>query len=169
MLKLFLWLRYLRKRKIVLLSMTAVALSVSLLIVVSSLFTGFIKAFEAAAVTAMGDVVIEPPVKLPGYQKFCRQLEKIPDVDTATGTLSAQGLLHLGKGNVRAVKVLGIDPARQARVTGLKQFLHKQSKLDPDPSFAIAGASEKIGGFAGVGVIARPDEETDEYFDDLDK
>jgi len=49
MLKLFLWLRYLRKKKIVFLSIAAVALSVSLLIVVASLFSGFINAFEQAA------------------------------------------------------------------------------------------------------------------------
>lgn len=42
------------------LSIAAVALSVSLLIVVSSLFTGFINAFEQAAVEAIGDVVISP-------------------------------------------------------------------------------------------------------------
>jgi len=143
--------------------MTAVALSVSLLIVVSSLFTGFINAFEGAAVLAMGDVVIEPPIKLGKYQQLCERLEQIADVDTATGTLSAQGLLHLGKGNVRAVSVLGIDPVKQDGVTGLKQSLHRQGKLEGDPSFEIAGAPEKTGGFAGVGVIARPDEETDEY------
>lgn len=39
MLKLFLWLRYLRKRRIVLLSIAAVALSCALMIVVDSLFT----------------------------------------------------------------------------------------------------------------------------------
>jgi ABC-type lipoprotein release transport system permease subunit len=155
MLKLFLWLRYLRKRRIVLLSIAAVALSVSLLIVVSSLFTGFIEAFEGAAVTAMGDVVIEPPIKLPKYQQFCRHLEQIADVDSATGTLSAQGLLHLGKGNVRAVSVLGIDPTRQARVTGLKESLHIQGQLDSEPSFHIANSPDAIGGFAGVGVIAK--------------
>jgi len=60
MLKLFLWLRYLRKRKIVFLSIAAVALSVSLLIVVASLFTGFIKTFERAAVEAIGDVSNKP-------------------------------------------------------------------------------------------------------------
>jgi len=45
MLKLFLWLKYVRKRRIILLSVIAVAMSVSLLIAVSSLFTGFIAAF----------------------------------------------------------------------------------------------------------------------------
>ena len=67
MLKLFLWLRYLRKKKIVFLSIAAVALSVSLLIVVASLFTGFIETFDKAAVEAVGDVILIPPLIFPKY------------------------------------------------------------------------------------------------------
>ncbi|MHC4344636.1 MAG: hypothetical protein ACYSUP_08130, partial [Planctomycetota bacterium] len=63
MLKFFLWFRYLHKRKIVLLSIAAVVLSTALLIVVSSLFTAFINAFERAAVQAIGDVIVTPPFK----------------------------------------------------------------------------------------------------------
>jgi len=129
MLKLFLWLRYLRKKKIVFLSITAVALSAALLIVVASLFTGFINAFEQSAVEAVGDVVLAPPVKFAKYQLFIEGLEQVRQVKAATATLSGQGLLHLGKGNVRAVKLLGIEPESRAKVTGLKQFLHKQKDL----------------------------------------
>jgi len=113
MLKLFLWLRYLRKKKIVFLSIAAVALSVSLLIVVASLFTGFIDAFERAAVEAIGDVVLKPsakfakPAKFAKYDLFIERLEQTGVVESATAMLSAHGLLHLGKGNVRAVEIWG--------------------------------------------------------------
>ena len=76
MLKLFLWFRYLRKRKIALLSIAAVALSVSLLTIVSSLFTGFIRAFEQSAAEAMGDVVLAPAVRFARYPELIEQLEK---------------------------------------------------------------------------------------------
>ena len=59
MLKLLLWLKYLRKRKLILLSIAAVALSVALLIVVASLFTGFIGAYEQSAVDMLGDVLLQ--------------------------------------------------------------------------------------------------------------
>ena len=72
--KLFLWLRYLRKRKIVFLSIAAVALSVSLLVVVASLFTGFIDAYEQIAVEFMGDIVLEPPLKFSNYPVFIERL-----------------------------------------------------------------------------------------------
>ncbi|MHC4617926.1 MAG: ABC transporter permease [Planctomycetota bacterium] len=170
MLKLFLWLRYLRKRKIVLLSIAAVALSTALLIVVSSLFTGFIRAFEQAAVEAMSDVVLAPPTRFAKCGVFIERLEQTSAVEAATATISGQGLLHLGKGNVRAVQIWGIEPGKRAKVTGLKQALRKQRGRAGEPSFVVAGSSEKVGGFVGIGVVAEPDEKTDEYdFDAIEK
>lgn len=177
MLKLFLWLRYLRKKKIVYLSITAVALSVSLLIVVASLFTGFINAFEQSAVETIGDVVLAAPIKFTKYPLFIERLEQAGAVEAATATLSAQGLLHLGKGNVRAVNVWGIEPGRRAKVTNYKRFLLRQKDLPGDPTFETAGFGtlacenppERIGGFVGIGVVMEPDEKTDKYDEDAVK
>jgi lipoprotein-releasing system permease protein len=174
MLKLFLWLRYLRKRKIVFLSIAAVALSVSLLIIVASLFGGFINAFEQSAVQTIGDVVLSAPVKFAKYPLFIEWLESrlAGTVEAATATLSTQGLLHIGRGNVRAVNIWGIEPARRAKVTGFKQSLLRQKLIPGDPSFEIPPSflsstqdtvAEKTGGFVGIGVLGEPDEKTDEY------
>ena len=166
MLKLFLCLRYLRKKKIVFLSVAAVALSVSLLIVVASLFSGFIKTFEQAAVEVIGDVVLSPPIKLPKYPLLIEQLEQTETVEAATAMLLAPGLLRLDPGNVRPVEVWGIEADRRARVTGFKQALLRQRDLPGEPSFDIAGAPEETGGFVGIGVLGEPNDKTDEY--DLD-
>jgi lipoprotein-releasing system permease protein len=166
MLKLFLWLRYLRKKRIVFLSIAAVALSVSLLIIVSSLFTGFIGVFEQAAVEAMGDVVLEPPTQFPKYGQFIERLEQTEVVEAATAILSSYGLLLLDKGNVRAVAVLGIEPQRRVKVMGFDRFLLRQKNKDGKPSFDIEGSGNRVGGFVGIGVLAEPDEKTDKY--DLD-
>jgi lipoprotein-releasing system permease protein len=163
MLKFFLWLRYLRKKRIVLLSIAAVALVVSLLTTVSSLFTGFIAVFEQSAVKAMGDVVLEPPMRFSKYPQLIERLEQIGSVESTTGILSAQGLLHLGKGNVRAVSVRGIEPGRQSKVTGFQQSLIKQGRASCEPSFEFGGEPETSGMFVGIGVLAEPDEQTDKY------
>ncbi len=173
MLKLFLWLRYLRKRKIVFLSIAAVVLSTALLIVVASLFTGFINAFERSAVETIGDVVLAAPIRFTKYPLFIERLEQTRAVEAATATLSAPGLLHLGKGNVRAVTIWGVEPANHQKVTGFKQFLIRQKKSSQEPSFQVPGSgtlsggnsSAKDGGFVGIGVVAEPDEKTDEYDD----
>ena len=60
-LSLFLCRKYLCARKVVLLSITAVALSCALLITVASLFTGFIDTFEKSSSRHMGDIVIAAP------------------------------------------------------------------------------------------------------------
>jgi len=163
MLKLFLWLRYLRKRKIVFLSIAAVALSVSLLIVVASLFTGFIKTFERAAVEAVGDVVLSPPMTFAKYPLLIERLEQTESVEAATAMISGYGILWLGPGNVRAVEVWGIEPAGRANVTGFARFLRRQGKGAGEPSFNVPDSPEKTGGFVGIGVLGEPDEQTDEY------
>jgi len=170
MLKLFLWLRYLRKKKIVFLSIAAVALSVGLLIVVASLFTGFINVFEQSAVETIGDVVLTPPIKFGKYPLFIERLERASAVEAATATLSAQGLLYVSKGDVRRVSVLGIEPGRRVKVTAFKRSLLKQKESPGEPSFEVADYPESVGGFVGIGVLAEPDEKTDEYdFDAVEK
>jgi len=162
MLKLFLWLRYLRKKKIVFLSIAAVALAVSLLIVVASLFNGFINALKKASVETIGDVVLVAPIRFAKYPLFIERLEQIGAVQAATATLSAQGLLHLGRGDVRAVDIWGIEAGRRARVTDFKRSLIKQNKSSREPSFEVPGFPDSVGGFVGVGVVTEPDEK-DEY------
>lgn len=165
MLKLFFWLRYLCKRRIVFLSVAAVALSVSLLIVVASLFTGFIAAFERSAVDAIGDIILATPsgVTFDKYPELVKRLEQTDIVEAATATLSCEGLLHVGKGNVRGVTVWGIEPGPRARVTKLKDALIRQKQMPGEPSFDVPGMPGKVGGFVGIGMVADPNEKTDEY------
>jgi lipoprotein-releasing system permease protein len=156
MLKIFLWLRYLRKRRVVLLSIAAVALSTALLIVVASLFNGFINAFEQSAVDGMGDVVLSPEKNFAGYEELEKRLEEIKQVEATAATLSAQGLLHLGKGNVRAAEIWGIEPAKFGKVTAFDKSLLKTKQ-------ATSAGSGDIIGYVGIGVLAEPNEKTDEY------
>jgi len=155
MLKIFLWLRYLRKRRVVLLSIAAVALSTALLIVVASLFNGFINAYEQSAVDGMGDVVLSPGRNFAGYAELEKRLEEIKSVEAATATLSAQGLLHLGRGNVRAVEIWGIEPAKFGKVTAFERSLLKGGAKKVPDTFSA--------GYVGIGVLAEPNEQTDEY------
>ena len=162
MLKIFLWLRYLRKRRVVLLSIAAVALSTALLIVVASLFNGFINAFEQSAVDGMGDVVLSPGKNFAGYAELEKRLEEIKPVEATTATLSAQGLLHLGKGNVRAVEIWGIEPAKFGKVTAFERSLLKKAPLRQQSSGQADPFSSTMG-YIGIGVLAEPNEKTDEY------
>jgi lipoprotein-releasing system permease protein len=161
MLKIFLWLRYLGKRRVVLLSVAAVALSSALLIVVASLFNGFIGAFEQSAVDTVGDIVLSPPAKITDYQELIGRLEGVGPVEAATATLTAQGLLHLGRGNVRAVEIWGIEAQKRGRVTAFEKSLIKGEGRTGEEQFAAD--NQPIKGYVGIGVLAEPNEQTDEY------
>jgi lipoprotein-releasing system permease protein len=167
MLSLILTFKYLMRARIVILSILAVALSSALLICISSLFVGFIGALENAASDHLGDVLIQPypTTKITHSRRLATKLEQIEGVEAATPIISTQGLLLLGKGDVRKVAVWGIDPASQAKVTGIKSSLLLQGDLEGHPQFAPAANAEDDGvyGYVGIGVVAHPDSQTDEY------
>ena len=71
------------------LSIAAVAVSVSLLIVVSSLFSSFIDAFEQSAVDTLGDIVLSPPINVSKYPLLIEQLEQLAE------TLELKRVVHL--------------------------------------------------------------------------
>lgn len=163
-LSLLLCLKYLYKRKIVLLSIASVAMSCTLLIVVAALFSGYIAAFEQSSRDTMGDIVITAPRdrKIPQYDELIAELEADDQIAAAAPVLANQGgLLYLGPGNVRGVLMFGIDLSRRNKITPFAQSLLRQK--EDTPQFTLADYPDETGGFVGIGVVARPDEKTDEY------
>lgn len=157
--------RYLRRRLMVLLSVAAVALSCSLLIVTDSLFTGFIDAVENTAGRHLGDILIQSP---PGqvisdFDTLIQQLEGVESIQAATAVLSGQGLLLSGPGRVRPVKVWGIELPRRLAVSPLAEALLVQHNKPADEIGFGDWPDGQIGGLVGIGVLARPDEKTDRY------
>jgi lipoprotein-releasing system permease protein len=166
-LSLFLCFKYLRTKKILLLSIAAVAMSCALLITVASLFTGFIEAIEDSADDYMGDIVISAPLSLriPKYDQFIRDLEQNQLIKGATAVLSGQGLLHMGKdtGDVRAVRIWGIEPASREKVAPFADLFVKHKGKIEIPTFTVDDDTAQPNGFVGIGVVAKPDDVTDEY------
>ncbi len=161
----FLCLKYLRRRKIVFLSIAAVAMSCALLVTVASLFTGFINAVENGVSEHMGDIIIAAPsgAKITGYEKLIEDLQAHSFIDGATGVLESQGLLLLGKGDVRAVRIWGIELPQRIQVSPVEEFLINPTPEGRPPSFALDTDGGELGGFVGIGVVAKPDDRTDEY------
>ncbi len=168
-LKLLLCMKYLMRRKIVLLSIVAVALSCGLLISVSSLFKGFIGSVESSVSDNLGDVIIGSPY---GFRSISRldvlipRLEEIDSVECAAPLLVGSGLVLKGKGDVKRVSIWGIDLDKHIKVTSLKESLLMQ-KNTPSTSFNTTANDKSLYGFVGIGVSCSPDPKTDEY--DIDK
>ena len=163
MLKLFLWLRYLRKKKIVLLSIAAVALSVALLIVVDSLFTGFIEAMQKDYTSAAGDVFLWSGQSISKYDVLIDKLEELDEVDAAAVCIFGGGLLHLETGDVREVMLQGIEPPREQKFADWRESLLRQHGATGELGFEVPGYPDAVGGWVGINIVAEPDEKTDEY------
>jgi lipoprotein-releasing system permease protein len=164
MLKFFLALRYLKRKKIVLLSILAVALSTALLVTVASLFTAFIEAVESSSSDYLGDIVLDPPAEITHSDELVAKLCSAKEIAAASVVLSTNGLVHLGSGNVKAVSIWGIDLPSRCEVTNMKSNLLKQKNLSSVPQFEIdSNSSDTIPAFVGIGLLDEPDAKTDEY------
>ncbi len=162
MLKFFLALRYLKKRKIVFLSIAAVMLSTTLLVTVASLFTAFIRAIELNASEYLGDVVLEPSIRITKYDSLLARLNANENIEAATPVLSSSGLIYLDAGNVRAVNFWGIDLESRCKVTNFKDNLLVQKKSDRPAQFN-RDSGNNVPAFTGIAMLAEPDTKTDKY------
>ena len=160
----------------------AVALCVGMLIVVTSLFRGFIDAYLGHVQRLLGDVVLRPSEEISDHEELLGRLEKLPGVVTARPLAQIGALLYLRPRVVKAVDLAGIDLERQCRDELFRRGLLQQAEKTA-PGFSLSEkAREKArlwlanklrrpvtddelptGAIVGIGVLAEPDEQTDEY------
>lgn len=165
MLKLFLWFRYLRKKKIVLLSILAVTLSVTLMIVTDSLFTGYIDALGKMILSDMGDALIwnygGKPIE--NYPEFLKKLKEHPYIETAAPFHYGAGLLYVAGADVRAVTLYGLNPKNETGFNNWDEKLLRQKNKEGVPDFSVPDKKDVNGIWLGINIIAEPNEQTDEY------
>lgn len=163
MLKFFLWLRYLRKKRMVLLAIAAVMLSVTLMIVVDSLFTGYIKALEDMTSSETGEIFFwAQGAEIPDYDIFLDRLEQIDGVKSAAPFNFGAGLLYLEGGDVREVLIHAIDPNREKSFSDWDTKL-LSNKISPAKSTQEPNEKTNSKAWLGINIVAEPNETTDEY------
>ena len=181
--KFFLCLRYLRKRRIAFFAIMAVALCVALLIVITSLFSGFIAAFQQYQQRKYGQVVLAPRASIHGHQLLAERLEALDCVASATAVTETAALMNLGRGDVRAVELRGVVPGRENHDAVFSGDLLLQRDQEGRASFELTGEQRAAfavwwqgkfrrelpegqmptGVIVGIGLLAQSDEETGEY------
>ena len=132
--------RYLQHRRIVLLSIVAVALSCALLISTDSLFTGFIDAIESSTSQHLGDIILKAPSDktITEYELLINSLCQADSIQSATAVLSSQGLLLTAPGKVRAVQAWGIELPRRLSVKPLHDEPPKTESCPDSPESRIS-------------------------------
>jgi lipoprotein-releasing system permease protein len=109
--KLFLTLRYLRKRRIAYFAIAAVTLCVAMVLIVMSVMGGWLDMVKQRARGLLGDVIVDngDPIGFPLYQQFIDEITEWPEVVKATPVIYTWGVLHFRQtAQTRGVRVLGI-------------------------------------------------------------
>lgn len=186
MYKYFLSLRYLRKLRIVLFGVAAVSLCVALLIIITSLFKGFIFEFKNKERDALGDYKFEthPQFKLNQNQinQFTTLLEDKRSIDFANHIMQYNGLLLTGKGIIKPVQLFGCNLDKLVLQDKFKKGLllhndHIASPLTFDDETTsqikkvltrqlrreITNDDMPIGIICEIGVVANRDDQTNLY------
>ena len=117
MYKLILPRRYLVKRKISLLAITAVALCVFIVVVVMTVMNGLVGDFREKNHRFAGDCVISTDslVGFPYYEDLVQRLEGSPFVMAVSPVVHSYGLLSQpGSEKNMGVQVTGLDPVRHS-------------------------------------------------------
>ncbi|HEX8522787.1 MAG TPA: FtsX-like permease family protein [Tepidisphaeraceae bacterium] len=127
MYKLHLILKYLRKRRIAWVSLIAVMLCTTMVLVVISVMGGWLRMFRESFHGLSGDVMVHGRslAGFPHYEQIIESVKKIPEVEAAVPTLRTYGLININNSIRDAVQVVGYPPDIGA-VNRFPQSLYRQ-------------------------------------------
>ena len=128
MYKLLLILRYLRKRRIAWVSLGAVMLCTTMVLVVISIMGGWLRSFEGKARELSGDLVISAN-SLGGfayYQDVIDKLKDVGEVQAAVPVIRCFGMLSIGRDTTKGVQVQGYPVDQIGKVTRFPSSLYCQ-------------------------------------------
>jgi lipoprotein-releasing system permease protein len=148
--KLFLTLRYLRKRRIAYFAIAAVMLCVAMVLIVLSVMGGWLEMVKRQARGLLGDIIVDNRAYagFPLYQEFIDEISRWPEIVKATPVLYTYGLFHFrSTDQTGAVRVVGIRLDEVYEVNAFKNSLfyekyypgtttlaeQRQPVLGPDP------------------------------------
>ncbi len=139
MYKLFLCLRYLRRRIIAYFAMLGVLLCVAMMLIAVSVMNGFLRHIEVSAKGLFGDIVVESDWQdgIAHYDEFIAAMKRdVPEVQEGTPFILSVGFLRIPGAPTfrRGVQVAGIRLPGRAEVTDFENGLFVQ-KDDPHPTF----------------------------------
>ncbi len=143
MYKLFLSLRYLRAKKVLIFAVAGVAVGVMALIVVLSVMEGFDRQLRGWIRGALSDLIVEGMSRygVSDYKDTVSRILEIPHVKACSAYVETVALVRAA-GASDWCMVRGIIPKEEAKATDFGKYLWGGKK----PDFALAGAPVPDGG-----------------------
>ncbi len=139
-------LRFLTTRIMPVIAVLAVALCVTLVIVVVSVMTGFLDMLKSSGRTLVGDVVVSyETTGIPYYREFIAEVERLPEAAAATPVIETFGLLRMpygpaGSKTIETVQVWGVEPATLDAVIDFRKTMYW--KAPDERSIATMGEDD---------------------------
>jgi lipoprotein-releasing system permease protein len=125
MYKLHLILKYLRKRRIAWVSLIAVILCTTMVLVVNSVMGGWLRMFRESFHGITGDVIVKGDLwGFPDYEEIIRRIGKLPETKAAVPVIRTFGLLSIPRRGRFAVQVFGYPP-NIGEVNNFPESLHR--------------------------------------------
>lgn len=132
-------------------SMCAMAVATAAIVCVLSVFNGFRDIIAGRLDTLAPDVMVTPAEGkvFADADSMARELERLPEVSSATPTLSDNALI-IANSQEMPVKIKGVIPAEYAGVTSVRKLIHKDNGSYLDTTWGAAGRDAVISpGVAG--------------------
>lgn len=127
MYKLFLTLRYLRKRRIAFFAIAAVTLCVAMVLIVMSVMGGWLDQVKKRARGLLGDVIVDNNSYsgFPLYQEFINEISTWPEIKRATPVIYSYGILRfVDREQTATVTIVGVRLNEVYEVNAFKQTLY---------------------------------------------
>ena len=127
MYKLFLTLRYLRKRRIAYFAIAAVLLCTAMVLIVMSVMGGFLDQLKFKARGLLGDIIVDNRSYsgFPLYEEFIADVSQWPEIAKATPVIYSYGLLRFqDTTQTNMVRVVGLRLEQVYEVNAFKQSLY---------------------------------------------
>ncbi|MBN2445358.1 MAG: ABC transporter permease, partial [Phycisphaerae bacterium] len=140
--KLFLTIRYLRKRRIAYFAIAAVTLCVAMVLIVMSVMQGFLDNVKNRARGLLGDVIVDNRdfSGFPLYEEFINDVSQWPEVVRATPVIYSYGLIRFPRTSQSGtVQVVGIRLSEIYEVNSFKDGLYYETHYPGTTTFAERG------------------------------
>ena len=169
MYKLFLTIRYLTRKAIVIFPILVVWLCVAMMIIVTSIMGGFVDRVRQANRELMGDVIVESQSRAgwSHYDELAKILGKLDFIEVTTPVVRAYGLFNVGRANA-PVQVIGLEPVGRAKVSRFQQSLYRQYAAPRDAVDDLSKGGYPVTGAQLVERATRDQHAAREEFDRLE-
>jgi ABC-type lipoprotein release transport system permease subunit len=157
MYRLFLALRYLRTRKISLLSVFGVMVGVAVMLVVTSIMSGFARDMRARIRGMTAHITVQPSrgakaMMMEDWPSIAAELKKDPEVVGVSPQLEWAMMIDKGP---RAATIVGIEPEMETQVSGFSGYILDGHPPDFSNLTGKALAEGQIPVILGSGILSR--------------